>query len=203
VRSKFYIYSRHADSLYVELQEEVEARAEAIRALLPVLYSSLQEGRDGRRAQSYLLGRVRAAVCELVQLFERNQLRGGSRTGEFLNSMDAVLEGDNNDGSNHLQWAALADTAKSLVRQALAVAAAAASKHHDDNRDISVICRNIVERLQQAGLEEEEVEGGSRQELLHLLELLEERVNSALLRQVTDHLSCVDQPLDSLVHRLS
>ncbi len=196
--SKSYLYSRHADSLYVELQEEVEARAEAIRALLPVLYSSLQEGRDGSRAQSYLLGRVRAAVCELVQLFERNQLRGGSRTGEFLNSMDAVLEGDN-DGSNHLQWAALADTAKSLVRHALAVAAAAASKRHDDNRDISVICRNIVERLQQAGLEVE----GSRQELLHLLELLEERVNSALLRQVTDHLSCVDQPLDSLVHRLS
>ncbi len=188
----------------MELQEEVEARAEAIRALLPVLYSSLQEGRDGRRAQSYLLGRVRAAVCELVQLFERNQLRGGSRTGEFLNSMDAVLEGENNGASNHLQWAALADTAKSLVRHALAVAAAADSKHHDDNRDISVICRNIVERLQQAGLEgeEEEVEG-SRQELLHLLELLEERVNSALLRQVTDHLSCVDQPLDSLVHRLS
>jgi hypothetical protein len=182
----------------VELQEEVEARAEAIRALMPVLYSSLQEGRDGRRAQSYLLGRVRAAVCELVQLFERNQLRGGSRTGEFLNSMDAVLEGDN-DGSNHLQWAALADTAKSLVRHALAVAAAAGSKHHDDNRDISVICRNIVERLQQAGLEVE----GNRQQLLHLLELLEERVNSALLRQVTDHLSCVDQPLDTLVHRLS
>jgi hypothetical protein len=185
----------------VELQEEVEARAEAIRALLPVLYSSLQEGRDGRRAHSYLLGRVRAAVCELVQLFERNQLRGGSRTGEFLNSMDAVLEGDNG-GSNHLQWAVLADTAKSLVRHALAVAAAAGSKRHDDNRDISVICRNIVERLQQAGLEEEEEVEGNRQELLHLLELMEERVNSALLRQVTDHLSCVDQPLDTLVHRL-
>jgi len=214
-------YPRHADSLYIELQEEVEARAEAIRALLPLLYSSLQEGPDGRRAQSYLLARLRAAVCDLVHLFERNQLRGASRTGEFLNRMDAVLEADE-DRSNRLQFSALADTAKLLVRHALAVAAAAGSNHHEDDRDISVICRNIVEKLQarveeegsrpqleavveeegsrqqlQAGLEEE----GSRQELLHLLELLEERVNSALLRQVTDHLSCVDQPLDTLVHR--
>jgi hypothetical protein len=52
----------------------------------------------------------------------------------------------------------------------------------------------VVERL---GRLEEERMG----EVQDLLELLEERVNSALLRQLTDHLSCVDQPLDTLIHR--
>ena len=214
-------FLRHADCLSVELEEEVEARAEAIRALLPVLYASQQEGQDGRQAQTYLISLVRAAICDLVQLFERNQLRGGSKTGEFLNNMDAVLEAE----SDGLTMDAFNDKAKALVRHALTVAAAASGGHREDDRDISVICKNIVERLgqlegqssrlelqrlgelegQSSRLELQrlgELEGqSSRLELQRLLELLEERVNSALLRQVTDHLSCVDLPLDTLVHR--
>jgi hypothetical protein len=185
-----YDWNRHADCLYEELKEEVAARAETIRTILPLLFTSLQEGPDGGRAQSYFLSLVRAAVCHLVQLFERNQLRASSTTGEFLNNMDYVLESDPSEVSLNT----FADKAKALVRHALAVAAAASGHRREDDRDISVICKNVVERL---GRLEEERMG----EVQDLLELLEERVNSALLRQLTDHLSCVDQPLDTLIHR--
>jgi hypothetical protein len=170
----------------------VAARAETLRSMLPLLFTSLQEGQDGRRAQSYFLSLVRSAVCHLVQLFERNQLRASSATGEFLNNMDYVLESD----PSVISSALFADKAKMLVRHALAVAAAAGDHRQEDDRDISVICKNVVERLGRLDEEEE-----SMAEVQELLELLEERVNSALLRQLTDHLSCVDQPLDTLIHR--
>jgi hypothetical protein len=90
------------------------------------------------------------------------------------------------------------DTATSLVRHGLTVASAAAGGGRSaDEQDISMICRAVVEMLQSGGLEAV----GRREEVQQLLQLLEERVNSALLRQVADHLSCVDQPLDILIHR--
>ncbi len=178
----------------MELQEEVEVRAEAIRSLLPVLYSGLQEGPEGRQTASFFLARLRGAVCELVLLFERNLLRGNSRTGEFLNNMDAVLEAN----PDRLLPSVLVDTATSLVRHSLTVASAAAGGGRSaDEQDISMICRAVVEMLQGGGLDAV----GRREEVQQLLQLLEEKVNSALLLQVADHLSCVDQPLDILIHR--
>ena len=205
------IVVRYHDSRWVKQKERVLTQADVIRILLPMLIDSMREflhhptSQGTQTARDIFFSAVRNSIAGIIATFKNLGPVEESNNGVFINKMDAffnLIE----DQENFEDLSEVDELIKWVLTHSLTVAKAGTK---DDDVEITATCQKIVaEFYNLKKLVTEEVKLAehnaklSFKALSDVFELLEQRVNGALLRLAISSFSCVSQPLDRLVNTI-
>jgi len=198
---------RYHDSRWVMQKERVLTQADVIRMLLPMLIDSMREYLSNPRslgtqtARDIFFTAVKSSIVGIIKTYKNIGPVEDSNNGVFINKMDAFFDLIE-DADNLKNLSKLDEVIKWVLTHSLTVAKAGLK---DDDEEITATCQKIVAEFNNLKkLLTEEVKLAehnaklSFKALSDIFELLEQRVNGALLRMAISSFSCVSQPLDRL-----
>ncbi len=201
-------------------QAKVQANVYIVNKLFPILVQALgnsiarPNNAYDRASRDYFFGLVRQATENIVKGFttgdgtEGNDGEtlgmGGSDIGRFVKTVDQVLD-DLDCIKTNQDFPAIQANASWLVSFAMNVAKV--SSEGEDNKDITNACHHVVNEL--ATLKEA-LDGQqsvadialAREVSKDFVEVLEQVVNTSLLRLIVEAFSQLHVPLDKLVHHV-
>jgi len=199
---------RYHDSRWVIQKERVLTQADVIRILLPMLIESMREvlrnprNHSTRTARDIFFEAVKSSISGIISTYKHIGTVEESNNGVFIKKMDAFFD-NTEDYNNDTDFHSLEQLIRWIIQHSLAVAKAGTK---DDDAEITAACQKILTEFNNLKrLLTEEVKLANHnaklsfQTLSDIFELLEQRVNGALLRLAISSFSCVSEPLDHLV----
>ena len=183
--------------------------ADCIKMLLPVLMETMTAflrhpgSRHARAARDSLLGAVEDAVTSIVTAYKRLGTGEPSHNGEFLANMDRVFALIDGPGDS-LDVEELDEVTRWILRHSVTVAKSSGA---EDEAEITRACQKTLMEVNKvkrslgpaSGQLSSGQAGAGLAGLGAVLELLEQSVNSALLRLAISALPGPGRPLDTLL----
>ena len=190
--------ARYQQTKWTSQRQAVVSHADCLRTILPNLMETVRE--TLRTKQDQHVQHIRDTFFSIAETSINGIVSsykylgpGESEDGEFLTKMDelfSLLDGEEEPGLDRLdaltQW---------VLRHSLAVAK---GTNKEDEEEITRVCQKILHELNNYK-KSARTRVDSLEQLGRSLELLEQNVNGALLRLAISSLTCLQQPLDSLI----
>ena len=152
--------------------------------------------------QNTFLEIMKQSIAGVVTAYKQAGPAGQTSNGLFITKMDEWFQLSEKED---VDFVMLEELVQWLLKHSLTVAKC--SGHQQDEEDISAICRSILAEYKNLkNLMTSEVKLANHishiKSLTTIFELLEQKVNGALLRMSISSFSCLMQPLDTLISKI-